>query len=153
MKQVEIILGSQNDVPRMEECFAALKKFGVSYGLSILSAHRNPHGVHDFAQRTEREGCKVIIAAAGGAAALPGVVASYTAVPVIGVPIMTSAFKGIDSLLSILQMPQGIPVATMAVGSAGAKNAALYALRILALEDAKVRKKLQNFRDKKYTDA
>jgi len=141
--KIAIILGSKSDVEKMQSCLFILNKAKQKYDLYILSAHRNPDKVRDFAVNASKKGYKVIIAAAGMAAALPGVVAAYTDLPVIGVPIKTSTFKGIDSLLSIIQMPSGVPVGTVAVGEAGVKNSALLALRILGLLDSDVLKKMK----------
>jgi len=132
MPRVAIVLGSKSDIPKIEGCFFVLDQAKEKYSLYILSAHRAPDKVRKFAKEAESKGYKVIIAAAGGAAALPGVIAAYTSLPVIGIPVKTTVFKGIDSLLSIVQMPKGVPVATMPVGKAGGPNAALLALRILA---------------------
>ena len=129
--QVAIIMGSDSDLPVMQEAAAVLKDANIDYEMTIVSAHRTPSRMVSYAESAAARGLKVIIAGAGGAAHLPGMTASFTTLPVIGVPIKTSAFSGLDSLMSIVQMPGGIPVATMAVN--GAKNAALLALRILAL--------------------
>src|SRR4030067_1880927 len=122
-KSVAVIMGSDSDFEAVKEGLKLLDKFGVGYEVKILSAHRSPEPLRKYVKALAKKGFKVIIAAAGGAAHLPGVIASMTILPVIGVPMMTKAFNGIDSLLSIMQMPSGVPVATMAVGSAGAKNA------------------------------
>ncbi len=147
-EQVAVILGSDSDLAGMQPCLEGLEKLGIDYDVKVLSAHRSPEALHRFVKQLPRRGCKVIIAGAGGAAHLAGVVASPTTLPVIGVPMHTSSFKGLDSLLSTLQMPSGVPVATMAVGKAGAANAAIFAARILALGDVKLRKKLQQHRRK-----
>jgi 5-(carboxyamino)imidazole ribonucleotide mutase len=128
---VGIIMGSDSDFPVMKDAAAILSEAGVACEVSIVSAHRTPHRLVRYAETAEKRGLKVIIAGAGGAAHLPGMTASFTTLPVIGVPIKTSAFSGLDSMLSIIQMPGGVPVATVAVN--GAKNAGLLALRILAL--------------------
>ncbi len=133
MARVAVVLGSKSDVPKIKGCFSVLNEAREKYEVFIFSAHRTPDKVREFAKTAKNKGYKVIIAAAGGSAALPGVIAAYTSLPVIGVPIKTSTFKGIDSLLSIVQMPKGVPVATMPVGKAGGHNAALLALRILSL--------------------
>ena len=135
MPDVGVILGSKSDLPLMEACTAQLDALGIEHELHICSAHRNPRGVMEWASSARDRGLKVVIAAAGGAAHLPGVVAAWTDLPVIGVPVPTEHLGGQDSLYSIVQMPAGIPVATMAIGSAGAKNAAWLAARILGLQD------------------
>ena len=145
-KPIVIIMGSKSDMPHAEKTLNILKKIKIPYELKILSAHRNSRKLKDYVESLDSSKTKAIIAAAGGAAALPGVVASYTEIPVIGVPVLTRAFKGIDSLLSILQMPKGVSVATMPVGSAGFPNAAIFALQILALDNKNVLKKLASFR-------
>lgn len=144
--KIAIILGSDSDLPTMEECFKVLRDFAVPFELKVLSAHRSPALVHAFAKSAAKRGIKVIIAGAGGAAHLAGVVASLTRLPVIGVPMETKSLKGIDSLLSTVQMPSGVPVATMAIGKAGAKNAAIFAIQILALAEPKTAKKLEVFK-------
>lgn len=138
MPDVGVILGSKSDLPLMEDCQKQLDQLGLSHELTICSAHRNPQGVADWATSAKERGLKVIIAAAGGAAHLPGVVAAWTDLPVIGVPVPTPHLGGEDSLFSIVQMPAGIPVATVAIGSAGARNAAWLAARILALQDPQI---------------
>jgi phosphoribosylaminoimidazole carboxylase PurE protein len=125
-----------------------LEDFGVPYKMEVSSAHRNPVKTKRLAQEAEKKGVKVIIAGAGMAAHLPGVVASHTTLPVIGVPLSASSLLGMDSLLSMVQMPSGIPVATMAIGEAGAKNAAILAVQILALSDEKLKAKLEEFKEK-----
>lgn len=135
---VGVILGSKSDLPLMESCFKVLEELGLEYELKICSAHRNPRGVMEWATSARGRGLKVVIAAAGGAAHLPGVVAAWTDLPVIGVPVPTQHLGGVDSLYSIVQMPAGIPVATVAIGEAGAKNAAWLAARIIGLGDATV---------------
>jgi len=139
---VSIIMGSSSDMPVMKKAQEMLEKFGISYETKVLSAHRSPNDTVDYVNKATQEGISVIIAGAGRAAHLPGVIASHTTIPVIGVPIYTTNFKGIDSLLSILEMPSGIPVATMAIGEAGAKNAAVLAASILSIKDSKVKKQL-----------
>lgn len=143
---VAIVMGSRSDLPEMEGCVKVLRDFGVGYELKVLSAHRSPEAVASFAKSVVDRGLKVIIAGAGGAAHLAGAIASHTILPVIGVPIRTKVFKGIDSYLSTLQMPGGVPVATMAIGKAGAKNAAILALEILGTSDPKVQKKLEIYK-------
>jgi phosphoribosylaminoimidazole carboxylase PurE protein len=133
-----VILGSKTDLPLMASCTTQLDAFGIEHEVKILSAHRDPAGVMEWASSAASRGIKVIIAAAGGAAHLPGVVAAWTDLPVIGVPMPTEHLGGEDSLFSIVQMPAGIPVATVAIGIAGAKNAAWLAARILALQDDKL---------------
>ncbi len=138
MPDVGVILGSKTDLPLMASCTTQLDAFGIEHEVKILSAHRDPAGVMEWASSAASRGIKVIIAAAGGAAHLPGVVAAWTDLPVIGVPMPTEHLGGEDSLFSIVQMPAGIPVATVAIGIAGAKNAAWLAARILALQDDKL---------------
>jgi len=145
---ISIIMGSNSDFATMEKACEILDNFSVKYEAKIVSAHRTPDRLYEFAKDAQERGVKIIIAGAGGAAHLPGMVASLTILPVLGVPIESKALKGIDSLLSIAQMPAGIPVATLAIGEAGAKNAALLAISILALNDAKLAKELQDFRTK-----
>jgi phosphoribosylaminoimidazole carboxylase PurE protein len=145
---VYIIMGSDSDWPVMQDAKKVLNDFGVASEVIVSSAHRSPEKTMGLAKNAYKKGMKVIIAAAGGAAHLAGVIASHTVLPVIGVPMKTSAFKGFDSYLSTLQMPGGIPVATVSVGSAGAKNAALLALRILGVENKIINKKLRNYRKK-----
>lgn len=146
MIKVGVIMGSRSDLPTMEEGIAMLKRFGISHEVKIVSAHRTPEYMFEYAKMAEERGIKVIIAGAGGAAHLPGMVASLTTLPVIGVPIESKALKGMDSLLSIVQMPGGIPVATVAIGAAGARNAGILASQIVALEDIEVKIKLKEFR-------
>lgn len=134
---VSIVMGSKSDLPVMKTTCELLKEFNVPYEVRVLSAHRTPMEAHDYATSLKTRGVKVCIAAAGGAAHLAGVIAGNTTLPVIGVPIQTSALGGMDSLLSIVQMPKGIPVATVAIGKAGAGNAAILATQILALSDDK----------------
>ncbi len=143
---VSILMGSRSDLPTMEACFAQLKEFDIPFEAHALSAHRTPNEVISLAESAKDRGIKVIIAAAGGAAHLGGVIASSTTLPVIGVPIQTSALGGMDSLLSTVQMPGGIPVATVAIGKAGAKNAAILAAQMIALQDEKLAEKLVEFK-------
>src|SRR5688572_30315977 len=145
---VAIIMGSKSDWPTMEIASATLTEFGVEHETKIVSAHRTPDLLFEFAKSAEERGLEVIIAGAGGAAHLPGMCASQTVLPVLGVPIESKALKGIDSLLSIAQMPAGVPVGTLAIGVAGAKNAALLAVSILANSRPELRKKLHAFRSK-----
>lgn len=142
---VSIVMGSKSDLPIMEETAKKLKELGVTSEIKIMSAHRNPEAVRKFAQNAEKRKIEVIIAGAGGAAALPGVIAAYTIIPVIGVPIK-SELSGLDSLLSIAQMPKGVPVATMAIGLAGAINAAILAAEIIGLYNKKVKDKLIQYK-------
>jgi 5-(carboxyamino)imidazole ribonucleotide mutase len=148
---VGIIMGSQSDWPTLKAASAILAELGVPHETTIVSAHRTPDRMFAYAKGAQGRGLKVIIAAAGGAAHLPGMTASMTALPVLGVPIQSKALSGLDSLLSIVQMPGGIPVGTFAIGESGAKNAALQAAAILALSDAALGKRLAAWR-KKQTD-
>lgn len=143
---VGIIMGSQSDWPVMQEAARMLDAMGVAYEAKIVSAHRTPDRLVAYAKSAKARGLKVIIAGAGGAAHLPGMAASMTPLPVLGVPVQSKALKGLDSLLSIVQMPKGIPVATLAIGEAGAANAGILAASIIALEDASVAAKLDAFR-------
>ena len=138
-------MGSQSDWPTMREACAILENFGVEHERWIVSAHRTPQWMFEYAQRASDRGLQVLIAGAGGAAHLPGMVASSTSLPVLGVPIQSKALSGLDSLLSIVQMPGGIPVGTLAIGASGAKNAGLLAVRILALHDVPLSIKLQEY--------
>lgn len=144
--RVGLIMGSKSDWDTMRHCADMLERFGVCYEKAIVSAHRTPKRMADYAESAEARGLHVIIAGAGGAAHLPGMVAAQTAVPVIGVPVQSKALKGLDSLLSIVQMPAGIPVATVAIGEAGARNAALLAVGILSNQDSELRAALHAFR-------
>jgi len=139
-------MGSPSDFPTMNLAAGLLKDMGVSFEVRILSAHRAPDDTVSYAKNAAKRGVKVIIAGAGGAAHLGGVIASNTTLPVIGVPMKTSNLKGIDSLLSIVQMPSGVPVGTMAIGDAGAKNAAIFAAEILATRDSNLNKKLSGYK-------
>lgn len=143
---VAIIMGSQSDWPTMKHAAEILDQLGVSYEARIISAHRTPDRMYDFAKGAKAEGFKIIIAGAGGAAHLPGMVASLTLLPVFGVPVESKALSGEDSLLSIVQMPAGIPVGTLAIGKAGATNAALLASAVLALNDPAIDAALAKFR-------
>ena len=145
-KKVAVLMGSASDETVMQECIKALDFFAIPHEKHVLSAHRNPDEVDRFSREAESRGFAVIIAAAGMAAALPGVVASRSVLPVIGVPLEGSALFWVDALFSIVQMPAGIPVATVAIGKAGARNAGILAAEILALADGDVRKKLEDFR-------
>lgn len=144
--KVGIIMGSQSDWPTMKEAAEVLEELGVAYEKKIVSAHRTPDRLWDYGKSAVDRGLDVIIAGAGGAAHLPGMMASKTRVPVIGVPVQTRALSGVDSLYSILQMPRGFPVATMAIGAAGAKNAGLMAAGILALHDTDLAQRLDQWR-------
>jgi 5-(carboxyamino)imidazole ribonucleotide mutase len=146
MPQVAILLGSASDEQVMQGCVEALGKFGIDHELRILSAHRNPEEVAAYVKGAEGKGIRLFIAAAGMAAHLPGVIAAYTHLPVIGVPLPGSALNGVDALYAIVQMPSGVPVATVAIGSAGAKNAGVLAAQILALHDPVMREKLIEFK-------
>ena len=144
--QVGIIMGSQSDWPTMREAAEILDALGISYDAQIVSAHRTPDRLWTYSKSAVDRGLAVIIAGAGGAAHLPGMMASKTRIPVIGVPVQTKALSGVDSLYSIVQMPRGFPVATMAIGAAGAANAGLMAAAILALQDPELAKRLDQWR-------
>jgi len=148
MGKVAIVVGSKNDLELIEGAKEMLDNFGVEFDVFVLSAHRTLDETISFAERAEKDGYEVIIAAAGMAAHLPGVIAAKTILPVIGVPLPTSEIKGADALLSIVQMPTGVPVATMAIGKAGVKNAALLSVEILARKDKNLREKLIDYRKK-----
>jgi 5-(carboxyamino)imidazole ribonucleotide mutase len=150
--RVGIIMGSRNDWGTMQYVGDHLSDFGVEWEVKVVSAHRTPDLLFDYAEQAESRGIKVIVAGAGGAAHLPGMCAAKTTLPVIAVPIESAILRGVDSLLSIVQMPAGIPVGTLAIGKAGAINAALFAIAILALEDAQVRERLKEFRLKQTQD-
>lgn len=145
---VSIVMGSKSDWPTMEVASKTLDEFGVPHETKIVSAHRTPDLLFEFAKSAEERGIEVIIAGAGGAAHLPGMCASQTVLPVLGVPVESRSLKGLDSLLSIAQMPAGVPVGTLAIGEAGAKNAALLAVSILANSRPELREKLKKFRAK-----
>ena len=147
MKQatVGIIMGSTSDWPTMKEAALVLDEFGIPWESEVVSAHRTPEKLRTYSCDAKKRGIKIIIAGAGGAAHLPGMCAAQTPLPVIGVPVESRVLKGVDSLLSIVQMPYGVPVATMSIGLAGAKNSALFALRMLAIEDSELAKKLEDF--------
>jgi len=145
--KVGIIMGSQSDWPTMREAADILDQLGIPYEAKIVSAHRTPDRLWEYGKTAVDRGLQVIIAGAGGAAHLPGMVASKTRVPVVGVPVQTKALSGVDSLYSILQMPRGFPVATMAIGGAGATNAALMAAGILALQDPELATRLDTWRN------
>ena len=144
--KIAIIMGSDSDLPTMGEAQIILKEYGVDCEIKILSAHRSPDDTAEFSKRARSKGFSVIIAGAGGAAHLAGVVASHTTLPVIGVPMESAELKGIDSLLSTVQMPSGVPVATVAIGKAGAKNAGILALQILGVTDKDIEKKLDGLK-------
>lgn len=142
---VSVVMGSDSDLPIMEEAVKVLTEFAVPHELYLTSAHRTPERTTAFAHGAAKRGIKIIIVGAGAAAHLAGVIASQTLLPVIGVPIDATSLRGLDALLATVQMPGGIPVATMAIGKAGARNAALYAVRILALDNPDLQKKLQSY--------
>lgn len=144
--KVIIVMGSDSDLDTMNEAVKILKDNDVSYKTRIMSAHRSPDDVARFAKAARRDGVQVIIAGAGGAAHLAGVIASHTTLPVIGVPIQTKELEGIDSLFSTVQMPSGVPVATVTIGRTGAKNAGLLALEILSLHDKRIKKNLDDYK-------
>jgi len=143
---VAVIMGSDSDYPVVASCIETLEEFDIPYEARVISAHRTPDKAHKFASTARLKGFRVLIAAAGGAAHLAGVMASLTTLPVIGIPIQTATLGGADSLYSTVQMPAGVPVATVAIGKAGAKNAALLATEILALSDETLHNRLQSFR-------
>ena len=143
---VAIIMGSRSDWPTLKGAAEMLDALGVAYEAKVISAHRTPQRLHDFAGGARAQGFRVIIAGAGGAAHLPGMAASMTTLPVLGVPVQSRSLNGLDSLLSIVQMPAGVPVATLAVGEAGAKNAGLLAVQILALSDQALAGRLDDWR-------
>jgi 5-(carboxyamino)imidazole ribonucleotide mutase len=145
---IGIVMGSTSDWETMKAAAKMLEEFGVPYEAKAMSAHRTPHAVAEWASSAKKSGMKAIIAAAGGAAHLAGVVAAHTTLPVLGVPMPSKHLQGLDSLLSTVQMPKGIPVATFAIGDAGAANAALFAVSLLALEDKALAAKLDEFRRK-----
>ncbi|MCT6700497.1 5-(carboxyamino)imidazole ribonucleotide mutase [Rheinheimera sp. 4Y26] len=144
--KVGIIMGSKSDWPTMKNAADMLDKFGISYETTVVSAHRTPHLLAEYAGNAASRGLKVIIAGAGGAAHLPGMAAAFTSLPVLGVPVQSKALKGLDSLLSIVQMPKGVAVGTLAIGDAGAANAGLLAAQILATSDAALMTKIDAFR-------
>ncbi|WP_213496168.1 5-(carboxyamino)imidazole ribonucleotide mutase [Lactococcus formosensis] len=146
MADVAVIMGSLSDWETMKQAAHILEEFGIDFDKKVVSAHRTPEIMMNFAKNAEQQRYKLIIAGAGGAAHLPGMVAAMTLLPVIGVPIQSRALSGLDSLYSIVQMPGGVPVASMAIGTSGAKNAALYAIQILALADKNLAEKLKKYR-------
>jgi 5-(carboxyamino)imidazole ribonucleotide mutase len=143
---ISIIIGSKSDLEKIEPCQEVLREFGVAYDLKVLSAHRQPAILIEYIKAASARGVKAFIAAAGGAAALPGMVAAHTTLPVIGIPVETKSLNGLDSLLSIVQMPGGVPVACMALGKSGAKNAAIFALQILGLSHKATAVKLLSYK-------
>ncbi|MCP4462341.1 MAG: 5-(carboxyamino)imidazole ribonucleotide mutase [Planctomycetaceae bacterium] len=143
---IGILMGSDSDWPKIKKVGAALDEFGVSYEVNVMSAHRTPHVVAEYASTADERGLRVIIAAAGGAAHLAGVVAAHTTLPVIGLPVPTAELGGLDSLLSTVQMPGDVPVATMAVGMGGPRNAGIFAVQILANADENLKQKLTEFK-------
>jgi phosphoribosylaminoimidazole carboxylase PurE protein len=145
---VAVMMGSKSDLPTMEETTKLLKEFGVAYEVKVLSAHRTPKETAAYAESLRSKGVQVVICGAGASAALAGVVAAHTTLPVIGIPIDSAPLQGIDALLSTVQMPPGVPVGTMAIGKMGARNAAFYALRILGLKDKSVVKALEQYKEK-----
>jgi phosphoribosylaminoimidazole carboxylase PurE protein len=149
--KVAILMGSKSDLPNLKSAFQVLDDFGVGFTARVMSAHRTPETACEFARQAESKGIKIIICAAGMAAHLGGVIAAHTTLPVIGLPMACEPFNGLDALLATVQMPPGIPVASVTVGKAGAKNAALFAISILALNDADLNLKLKEFR-KSQTD-
>ena len=147
-EKVGVVMGSQSDWDTMKNAVKILEKLSVPYEVNIVSAHRTPDRLYDYAKSAKRKGIKVIIAGAGGAAHLPGMLASMTYIPVLGVPILSKALSGMDSLLSIAQMPSGIPVGTLAIGDAGAFNAGIMAAQILAINNKSIEIKVKNYRIK-----
>ncbi len=150
--KVGIIMGSKSDWPTMKHAAEMLDSFGIAYETTVVSAHRTPHLLAEYAGQAASRGLKVIIAGAGGAAHLPGMAAAFTSLPVLGVPVQSKALKGLDSLLSIVQMPKGVAVGTLAIGDAGAANAGLLAAQILATHDSALMAKIDSFRQQQ-TDA
>ncbi|APJ03395.1 5-(carboxyamino)imidazole ribonucleotide mutase [Silvanigrella aquatica] len=150
---VSIIMGSHSDYETLKHAEGILIEFEIPYDIQVISAHRTPDLMYDFAKSAADKGIKLIIAGAGGAAHLPGMVSALTTIPVLAVPVQSKALKGIDSLLSIVQMPGGIPTATFAIGQAGATNAALFAIQILALDNKKLLQKLSDWREKRAAKA
>jgi len=146
MPLVAVVMGSKSDIEDMRPAMDVLTRLGIEYEVAVISAHRSPEKVRQFAQAARGRWIEVVIAAAGGAAHLPGVIASWTTLPVIGVPLASSELKGVDALYSIVQMPAGVPVACMAIGSAGAKNAAYLAAEILGLQHDDIRKSYEKYR-------
>jgi len=147
MALVGVVIGSKTDADLIQPALDMLKQLGIDYELSIISGHRNPERLREYGLKAEKRGFEVIIAAAGGAAHLPGILASWTTLPVIGVPLPTSELKGIDALLSIAQMPGGVPVACVGIGKSGAKNAALLAAQILGLKYNKIKEAYHTYKE------
>ena len=146
MPLVSVIMGSKSDEPTVKETMAVLEELGIDYEVRVMSAHRTPDRVREYTLEARNRGVEVFIAAAGGAAALPGVIASWTTVPVIGVPLPSSELRGLDALMAVAQMPPGVPVACVAVGSWGARNAAVLAAQILGLKHDKIREAHERYR-------
>ena len=146
MPQVGVVIGSKSDEPLIQGCLQTLEEMGIEYEFSVLSAHRTPERVMEYARAARERGLQVLIAGAGGSAALPGTLASWTTLPVIGVPLPTSELKGVDALYAIVQMPPGIPVASVAVGEWGARNAAYLAAQILGLKNERIRQAYEAYR-------
>lgn len=156
MAKVAVIVGSDSDLGVMNEACTTLEDLGIQYELRVASAHRTPHRVREYVESAEQRGIEAIIAGAGWAAHLPGVVASYTTLPVVGVPVDSSPLSGLDSLLAIVQMPPGIPVATMAIGKGGARNAALYCASMLGIKYGEIAQRVKDYRrrlEKRVEDA
>lgn len=147
-KAISIVMGSQSDLDIVREAIDLLREFKIDFEVKVLSAHRSPKELAEYVEKADKRGIKVFIAAASGAAALAGVIASLTTLPVIGIPIETKSLKGLDSLLSTVQMPGGIPVACMAIGKTGSKNAAIFALEILGISNKKIQTKLISYKKK-----
>lgn len=145
---ISIIMGSQSDLETVKEALDVIKEFKIGFEVKVLSAHRTPRELVKYVEEAPKRGTKVFIAAAGGAAALAGVIASHTTLPVIGIPVETKSLKGLDSLLSTVQMPQGVPVACMAIGKFGAKNAAIFALEILGISNKSIQSQLKSYKKK-----
>ena len=148
MPLVSVVMGSPSDEPVVQETLAVLEQLGVDYEVRVMSAHRAPEKVREYALASRERGTEVFIAAAGGAAALPGVLASWTTVPVIGIPLASSELKGLDALMAVAQMPPGVPVACVAIGSWGARNAAFLAAQILALKHDNIREAYEQYRQR-----
>ena len=151
MRKVSVVMGSTSDLETMKDAIGTLKDFGITVDYGVYSAHRSPERLVDYCSNLRKSGVEVVIAGAGGAAALPGMIAALTEIPVIGVPIMGKTLNGLDSLLSIVQMPPGVPVATVGINSS--KNAALLAIRIIALYDGEIKGKLEEYIKKQKKDA
>jgi 5-(carboxyamino)imidazole ribonucleotide mutase len=153
MSKVAIIMGSDSDYATMQHAEDILRDFGVDYSIEVVSAHRTPDRMYEFATHAHQDGVAIIIAGAGGAAHLPGMVSALTHLPVLGVPIESKALSGMDSLLSIVQMPAGVPTATFAIGKAGATNAALFAIQILSAHDPELLEKIRDYRRDRHDSA